>query len=100
MTETERVAEIAEKLTKAQRANLAALPDSPEVWATVAEMRPRGATGSGMDVLHVFYAPRLCDRVWTRWGNEPGQKAGEGYEYRITPLGLAVRAHLEAGDGE
>jgi len=79
-------------LTLAQKRNLLALPQSLDVYATVSEMRGKGATGSGMDLLHVSNRPHLCERRWARWGSEPGQKRGEGYEYAITALGQAVRA--------
>jgi hypothetical protein len=76
--------------------NLLALPSKPGVWMTVSEMRSSGGTGAGLDILHVMnFRNPLCDRRWTRWGGEPEQKRGEGYEYSITPLGLAVRAHLK-----
>ena len=65
-------------------------------WQTVSEMRHAGATGSGADILYtMYYRQPICERRWTRWGSEPGQKRGEGYEYRLTPLGEAVRAILQ-----
>ena len=92
------VGEIARGLTEAQRRNLLALS---EQWQTVSEMRPYGATGSGMDILYVMHhRHRICDRRWTTWGDEPGQRRGEGYEYRIEPLGLAVRQHLTERSGK
>ena len=91
---TEDVEAIAGTLSKAQHRNLFALPDDVAIWATVSEMRSRGATGAGMDVLHVFHRPLLSERRWVTWGGERGQLRGEGYEYRITPHGLAVRSFL------
>lgn len=80
------------KLTPAQKRNLLALPQANDVWATVSEMRSKGATGAGMDILHVFYSPKLSQRRWTRWGGEKGQKRGEGYEYAITAFGQRIRS--------
>ena len=78
-------------LTPAQRRNLLALPWHPEAWATVSEMRHKGATGAGMDILHVYHGRVFSTRRWAKWGAETGQKRGEGYEYAITPFGAAVR---------
>jgi hypothetical protein len=89
----------AAQLSEAMKRNLRALPSQSGVWMTVAEMRGNGATGAGMDILYVYHhRDKLCERRWTRWGSEQGQKRGEGYEYSILPLGLAVRAHLQ-GEG-
>ncbi len=86
------VAEIARKLTKARKNALVAMG---QVWLTVSEMKPL-ATGSGCDVLYTMHLINpLCERRWAKWGGEPKQKRGEGYEYRLTSLGLAVRAHLQ-----
>ena len=93
------VADVAAKLTEAQRAALYALPRRNETWLTVSEMRP-GSTGANTDVLYVTYFDTpLCFRRWAKWGSDRvhNQKRGEGYEYTITPLGLAVRQHLEQG---
>ena len=85
-------------MSEAQKRNLLALPST--TWATVAEMRPKGATGSGMDILFISYlGSKLCERRWAKWGGEIGQKKGEGYEYRLTEKGQAVRARLEASNG-
>jgi len=85
-------------LSEAERRNLCALPST--TWATVAEMRPKGATGYGMTILFVSHiGAKLCERRWTKWGGEIGQKRGEGYEYRLTENGIAVRARLQQGDG-
>lgn len=83
------------ELTEAQRRNLKALPRAADVWLTIAEMRSRGATGAGMDILHVFHSPKLTERRWTKWGGEQGQRRGEGYEYRITEFGQRVRKLVE-----
>jgi len=85
------VAEIARGLTKAQARCLLAMTQQ---WQTVSEMRPSGATGSGCDLLFVRHSGKFCARRWTRWGADAGQRSGAGYEYIITPLGLAVRAIL------
>lgn len=91
----EQAAEIARSLTKAQARNLLALPRQPGIWLTVAEMKGAGATGFGLTVLWTMHrGASLLDRSWTKWGGESGQTRGEGYEYSITPLGLAVRAAL------
>lgn len=93
---TSEARDIAVGLTKAQARNLLALPKSDGVWLTVSEMRGDGATGSGMDLLWCYHLKTpLCVRRWAKWGDEPGQKRGVGYEYTATPLGLAVRAELE-----
>lgn len=94
-----RISRAASRLTVSGRRNLDALPVSGG-WATVSEMKP-AATGSGMDLLNVRYRgdDRLCEREWVRWGGEFGQKRGEGYQYRITPLGRAVRQFLRDSDG-
>lgn len=86
---------LASWLSESGRRNLLALPS--EGWATVAEMKP-AATGSGMDLLYVRTnrGEQLCDRRWARWGGEPGQKRGEGYEYSITALGEEVRQIVRA----
>ncbi len=90
-------ASIAAKLSEAQRRCLRALPSQPNIWATVSEMRGRGATGSGLDILYISNLDNnLCRRRWVKWGSEPGQIRGRGFEYTITPLGLAVKAHLES----
>lgn len=88
-----RVQRLSGWLTASGKRNLMALPR--DGWATVSEMKP-AATGSGMDLLFVrtHRGDELCERRWTRWGSEGGQKRGEGYEYRITPLGSAVRAAI------
>lgn len=88
--------EIAAKLTKAQARCLCAMSTE---WKTVSQMKPL-ATGSGCDVLYASHLNRpLCERRWACWGNEPKRKRGEGFEYRLTLLGLAVYAVLmEAGD--
>ncbi len=80
------------KLSDAKRRNLMALSTTPGVWSTISEMRSNGATGSGMDLLHIAFWPPLCVRRWATWGSEPGQKRGEGYEYAITERGLEIRA--------
>lgn len=86
-------ATIARSLSEARKRNLLGMT---EQWQTVSEMAWKGATGSGADTLYVMHHRLpLCERRWTRWGSEPGQKRGEGYEYRLTPLGEAVRAILQ-----
>jgi len=85
-------ATIAKGLTKAQRRAVMAMGAG---WMTTAEMRPAATQASG-DVLYQMHRRNpLCERQWATWGSERGQKRGEGYEYRLTPLGLAVRAHLQ-----
>lgn len=94
MSEAYDIARTMRRLTVAQRRNLMALPMRPGTWLTVAEMRGNGATGSGMDILHVFHSPKLSERRWVRWGGEPNQTRGEGYEYTITPFGATIRDQL------
>lgn len=86
------VADALKCLTPSMPRALLALPHAPGVWLTVSEMRHRGCTGSNVDVLHSMNLQNpLCLRRWRRWGGEPGQKRDVGYEYSITPLGVAVR---------
>ncbi|WP_312487157.1 hypothetical protein [Sphingomonas sp.] len=80
------------KLTPAQKRNLMALPSNIGGYATVAEMRAKGATGSNMDILYIMHFPKLSERRWTRWGDEKGQKPSEGYEYTITEFGQRIRS--------
>jgi|SRR6185312_5550356 len=94
MTEAQ---EIAARLSEAQRRALLALPTDEGARLTCAEMRPV-TNGAALDSLYMRYGAwrrrALCARHWTRWGGEPGQKRGEGYEYEILPLGLEVRRIL------
>jgi len=84
------VERIASKLTPAAKLNLSGLPRHRH-WAMVCEMQPN-ATGMGMTLL-CTRTPPLAERRWTSWGTDRGQglTRGEGYEYRLTELGLAVR---------
>lgn len=92
-TEAE-IAAIAKDLRMRPRAR--SLLAMSTTWATVSEMKPL-ATGSGCDVLYCMHLRQpLCERNWATWGGELGQRRSEGYEYRLTPLGLAVRAALTA----
>jgi hypothetical protein len=91
------VAGVVTGLSEARKRNLLALPSAPGAWATVSEMRSRGATGSGMDLLFVMNrGGKLCDRRWTKWGSGPGQKPGEGHEYTITPFGVLAHQMILA----
>ena len=77
---------------------LLALPP-PGIWATASEMRSKCSPVS-LDLLYVYpKSGKLCDRRWTKWGGEQGQKRGEGYEYTITTLGDAVRRAIRDSDG-
>lgn len=91
------VAELARGLTKSMPKALAAL--SADCWQTASEVRSKTSPAS-LDILYIMNHDRLCDRRWTRWGGEQGQKRGEGYEYKLTELGAAVRAHLQRAQGE
>jgi hypothetical protein len=74
------IAKIAAGLTKAQREALSAL--SPE-W----QPAPSGVTRQSVAALKWD----LCERGWPH-----GRKINcSPVEYRLTPLGLAVRAHLK-----
>jgi hypothetical protein len=88
-------------MTKTQPKALLALPPVG-VWATASEMKHRTSSAS-LDILYIMRRgcglERYCDRRWTRWGAERGQRRGEGYEYTITAFGEAVRAALRDSDG-
>ncbi len=88
---------LAQALSSAKRRNLLALSPTPGVWMTISEMKTKGATGSGMSLLFAagFRGNRLVEGRFVKWGGEPGQKRGEGYEYTLTELGRAVRDLLE-----
>ncbi|WP_162815039.1 hypothetical protein [Erythrobacter aureus] len=88
---------LAQALSPAKRRNLLALAPTPGAWMTIAEMKNKGATGSGMNLLYAagFRGNRLVDGRFVKWGGEPGQKRGEGYEYTLTALGREVRDLLE-----
>jgi hypothetical protein len=95
-----RIEQAIRHMTKTQPRALAALPREG-VWQTASELKHK-TTAVSLDVLYIMgrVGPyRLCDRRWTRWGGEPGQKRGEGYEYTITPFGEAVRTALRDSDG-
>lgn len=81
------------RITPALRRTLLAM-HAGDAWLTLAEM-PDGATGMGLTLLCVG-SPALAERRRTRWGGEPGQKPGAGYEYRLTPTGRDARQALEA----
>jgi hypothetical protein len=84
---------IAAKLSGPRKRALLAL--SAEVWKTASEVK-HDATPASLDALYVTHFQRpLCERRWCKWGGERGQKRGEGYEYRLTLLGHAVRDYLK-----
>jgi len=85
------VADIAGRLTKAQKA---ALFMAPATWATASEA---GMTGMAATLLCNIWRPAIMERRWCSWGSDAQAciKGGAAYEYRITPLGLAVRVHIQ-----
>jgi hypothetical protein len=94
----EEIAAIVRGLTASMPKALSAL--SADFWQTAAEAKSKTSSAS-LDILYIMNgrAP-LCERRWTKWGSEQGQKRGEGYEYRLTPLGLAVRKALVDDGGK
>lgn len=61
---------------------------SPDHWHTASELKP-DASGMGLTLLCTKHG--FADRRWARWGGEPGQSYGEGYEYILTPAGMRYR---------
>jgi DNA-binding HxlR family transcriptional regulator len=81
-TEAARVAAIAAKLTEAQRDVVSALTDA---WAQTG-----GLTANWLYRQH----PELCERMIVPRPNSRGQMKKTA-DYRLTPLGLRVRQHLQ-----
>lgn len=80
MTEEQQAAEIARELSRAQKRALLWLP-AAGMWRG-----PAGRLGMALTLLVVMNKPALAEREWDGpW---------DAYNYRATPLGLAVRAAL------
>lgn len=86
MSDVER---IAAGLSKSQPKALFAL--SAAAWLSAADVKHK-TTATGLDVLYQMNRRNpLCERRTIR--------RLRGYEYRLTPLGLAVRNHLLSDRG-
>jgi len=57
-------------------------------WMTAAEI---GGVSAASFTAMAKRSPAWIERRHARWGGEPGQRAGRGYKYRLTPHGAIVR---------